>query len=326
MSIVVAGGAGFIGSHLTRKLSQRENNILVIDNFSRGKREFLEGTDPNKVTIIEANLADDEETLKAITDYNKLLPVTEVWHMAANSDIPAGIKNARVDYNDTFMTTFNLLETMKHLKIPYFAFASSSAIYGDLGPETTLYEEIGPLLPISNYGAMKLASEAIISAAVESWLKQAWIFRFPNVVGSPATHGVILDFIHKLQNDPAKLHVLGNGKQQKAYLHVKNLVDAMLFIRANAVDNRNIYNIGPDDPAENPGCSVAAIAETVRSTVSPNAEIIYGSEDRGWVGDVPKFKYSIEKLRKLGWQNNESSQSAVKQAVQEVAAQEGVLC
>ena len=121
---------------------------------------------------------------------------------------------------------------MKIKGVKSIHFASSSAIYGDFG-ETKIHEAIGPLLPISNYGAMKLASEAQIAAAAESLLEQVNIFRFPNVVGIPATHGVIFDFVNKLINDPNQLHVLGNGTQQKAYLHAADLIDAMLLIANN---------------------------------------------------------------------------------------------
>ena len=137
--------------------------------------------------------------------------------MAANSDIPAGVLNPDIDLRDTFLTTFEILKAMKKFNIKVLNFASSSAIYGDFGNEI-IHESIGPLFPISNYGAMKLASEAQISAACEGFLNRANIFRFPNVVGAPATHGVILDFINKLRLNKNELQVLGNGTQQKAYL------------------------------------------------------------------------------------------------------------
>ena len=320
MSIILAGGAGFIGSKLAAHFL-RQGPVLILDNFCRGRKEFLDGcAGQDKLTIVQVDIANVDHTQEIIANFHKKHPVDTVWHMAANSDIPAGIADANVDLHDTFMTTFSLLEAMKKQGIENLAFASSSAIYGDFGPRMKLHENIGPLHPISNYGAMKLASEAIISAATEAWLERAWIFRFPNVVGTPATHGVMLDFVRKLKATPSQLTVLGDGTQQKAYLHVDDLVDAMLFITRHADEKINIYNIGPDDD----GCSVRFIAEAAVARVQPGARIIYGSEPRGWVGDVPKFSYSIDKLAALGWKSPHSSQQAVIKAMNEIATQEGV--
>jgi UDP-glucose 4-epimerase len=167
---------------------------------------------------------------------------------------------------------------------------------------------------------MKLSSEALISASLESFLDKVCIYRFPNVVGIPATHGVILDFVNKLKRDPTKLEVLGNGTQQKTYLHVSELVDAMLFINDKTHNGMNYYNIGAMDD----GVYVKQIAEETTKVVSPNAIINYQSNDRGWVGDVPRFYYTVDKLKNLGWFPKMSSLEAVQRAVNEIALQEGI--
>lgn len=323
MSIIVAGGAGFIGCHLVRHFLEHDQPVLVIDNFCRGSRDFLKDLPGQAhLHIVAADLADVESTIKIVGDFHRQFPVETVWHMAANSDIPAGIANSQVDFRDTFLTTYALLEAMKIHGVRRLAFASSSAIYGDHGAQTLLREDSGPLFPISNYGAMKLASEAAISAAVESHLERAWIFRFPNVIGVPATHGVLLDFVRKLRADPTVLPVLGDGTQQKVYLHVEELIRAMLFIVANATAPRNCYNVGPGDD----GVRVSEIAEDVVAGLAPGARILYGKEGRGWVGDVPRFKYSVERLRQLGFSARLSSREAVRQAIAEIAHQEGCVC
>ena len=237
--------------------------------------------------------------------------------MAANSDIQAGVVDPQVDLRNTFLTTFHTLQMMKELGIGVLAFASSSAIYGNHGT-ATLSEDTGPLFPISSYGAMKLASEATISAAVESFLDRAYIFRFPNVIGVPATHGVMLDFVRKLKATPGRLEVLGDGTQRKSYLHVEELIDAMFLVREKACDEINCFNIGADDD----GVTVREIAERVVREVSPSASIAYGQGNKGWVGDVPTFKYSLEKLRRLGWQPRLGSAEAIGRAVKQIAAQE----
>jgi UDP-glucose 4-epimerase len=194
-------------------------------------------------------------------------------------------------------------------------------VYGDHG-DTELHEGIGPLLPISNYGAMKLASEAQASAAAESFLERVHLFRFPNVVGVPATHGVLLDFVRKLQRTPSTLDVLGDGTQQKAYLHVSDLVGAMLHVRALAPQTAKVVpiNIGPVDA----GVQVRWIAEQVVARVAPSAAIRYGTGNKGWVGDVPRFRYSTRALADMGWVPTLDSAHAVARAIDEIAHQEGI--
>ena len=251
------------------------------------------------------------------TPYADLGPISEVWHLAANSDIPAGIANPGVDLRDTFMTAFNVLRIVEERHTGELLFASSSAIYGDLGIRE-LSESTGPLFPISNYGAMKLASEAIITAAAEKFLDRALLFRFPNVVGVPATHGVILDFIRRLRSDPDRLDVLGDGSQRKSYLHVTELVEAMLFIQANATKKVDVFNIGPTDA----GIFVRDIAHETVAAVTPGARLNFGTGSKGWVGDVPHFAYSTAKLSALGWTAKLSSLEAVRRAIGEINRQE----
>jgi UDP-glucose 4-epimerase len=171
------------------------------------------------------------------------------------------------------------------------------------------------LLPISNYGATKLASEALLSAAAELFIERLWIFRFPNVVGPRSTHGAILDFITRLTSHASSLTVLGDGLQTKPYLHVSELIAAMRFIVTHATDRRNVFNIGPTGA----GTSVAFIAERAVARALPGTPIAYTGGDRGWVGDVPRFRYSTERLTRLGWQAALSSDEAVVRAIDEIA-------
>jgi UDP-glucose 4-epimerase len=314
MTILISGGAGFIGPNLIKHLAALKRDVVVIDNFSRGLRENLDPTVP----VIAADLS-QPESIDAVTAELAGRRITEIWHLAANSDIPAGVEDARVDLRDTFLTTFHLLELARRLGVRRFFFASSSAVYGDWGDQQ-ISETLGPLLPISNYGAMKLASEAQISAAAESFLECAGIFRFPNVVGTPATHGVLLDFVHKLKRDPSRLDVLGDGTQQKAYLHVSDLVDAMWLASARQTERRAVLNIGPVDD----GVTVRWIAEQVCARVAPKARIVFGQGNKGWVGDVPRFRYATGRVRALGWRPTMDSQAAVLRAIDEIATQEGV--
>lgn len=318
---IVAGGAGFVGANLVPQLLARDRAVVVVDNYCRGAAANLHSVQRHpRLRLVEADLSVRSRVREVFDAAGALGTVDEVWHLAANSDIPAGVLDSDVDFKDTFQTTFELLRAMRDFEVGTLHFASSSAVYGDMG-EQRLHEGIGPLLPISNYGAMKLASEAQASAAAESFLKRVNLFRFPNVVGVPATHGVILDFVNKLAMDPSVLHVLGDGTQQKAYLHVSDLVQAMLLVADRPTPQKvELVNIGPTDA----GATVRSIAERVVARVASGARIAYGQGKRGWVGDVPKFNYSTDRIQSYGWRPALDSEQAVARAIDEIARQQGV--
>jgi UDP-glucose 4-epimerase len=316
MNVLVTGGAGFVAATLLQRLLDRGATVLALDNLCRGALANIQPLLSNpRLRFIEVALDDLAAFRQAVAGTG--LQFSAIWHLAANSDIPAGVADPRIDLRDTFMTTFNSLLVAKEFGIRRYYFASSSAIYGDFG-DREITESIGPVLPISNYGAMKLASEGQISAAVESFLDQALLFRFPNVVGTPATHGVILDFVRKLKATPDVLEVLGDGSQQKAYLHVQDLVDAMLFLADRHHKGIDVFNIGPQDD----GILVRDIASFVVEQVSPGARLQFGTGNKGWIGDVPRFRYSVARLVEAGWKPSLDSRGAVRRAVREIAAQE----
>ena len=310
---LIAGGAGFIGVNLAAKLIDQGDEVIVVDDLSRGTLAAMATLQKsNAFHFIELDCSRADALDAALGDHK----IDEIWHLAANSDIPAGVADYRVDLQQTFLTTVGLLDVMKRRAIGTLHFASSSAIYGDLG-DKLIHEDIGPLQPISNYGAMKLASEAQIRAAHEAYVGKVSIFRFPNVIGVPATHGVILDFVHKLKQTPEVLDVLGDGSQQKAYLHVDDLIRAMLHIRLQPGPFA-VFNIGPTDD----GITVRSIAERVRDQLRPDARLSFGEGNRGWVGDVPKFRYSVQRLIDSGWNPSLSSEQAMHRAVDEIITQE----
>ena len=306
MKILVTGGAGFIGSHLDDALVARGHNLTVVDNLVLGRKENIEHLigSPN-FRFIETDLLDMDK-MRAIFSEGKF---DMVYHLAANSDIQKGGKDPLVDYNLTFNTTFNVLQLLKEFEIKKFFFASTSAIYGET--YDVLNEDYGPLKPVSNYGAGKLASEAFISAFSSTYGIQTWITRFPNVVGERFTHGVIYDFIKKLRNNPEELELLGNGEQCKPYVYVKDLVEAILYVIDHADEKYNVYMIGSDSRTK-----VKEIAAMVIEEMGLNAKIRYTGGDRGWVGDVPEFRYDLTKINKLGWTAPHNSNESVRLAIQ----------
>jgi UDP-glucose 4-epimerase len=311
----VTGVAGFIGSHLSDCLLAGGDRVSGVDDFSLGRPEHLDHAHLSPgFRFFERDISCPEqaiECLQAASEWGGSPDI--IWHFAANSDIAAGAADASIDFRRTLQTTFAVLEAARSQGVKKIAFASTSAVYGERNDLLT--ENSGPLLPISNYGATKLASEALLSAAAEVFLEPLWIFRFPNVVGLRPTHGAIFDFISRLASRPASLTVLGDGSQTKPYLHVSELIAAMKFIVAHATVRRNVFNIGPNGA----GTSVAFIAERVVARTLPGTPISYTGGDRGWVGDVPRFRYSTERLARLGWQPRLSSDEAVLRAIDEIA-------
>mgnify|MGYP001278640547 CR=1 FL=1 len=305
MKILITGGAGFIGSHLCDRLLQENHNLTIIDNLSLGREKNIEHLFENrKFRFIKQDLLElgDLKNLFRDSDFDM------VYHLAANSDIQRGGENPKVDYDLTLKTTFNILQCMREFKVCKLFFASTSAIYGETRKE--LIEDFGPLLPVSNYGASKLASEAFISAFSSNYKIQTWIIRFPNVVGERFTHGVIFDFIAKLRHNPKSLTVLGDGEQVKPYLYVKDLVNGIIFVCENSNDQYNVYNLGVESRTK-----VKDIAKMVIEEMGLVSKIEYTGGDRCWPGDVPEFKYNLSKIHTLGWSAGYNSDDAVRLAI-----------
>jgi len=309
-SVLITGGAGFIGSHLCTKLLNDLNiqHVVALDNL-------LLGTEANV-----AHLTSDNRFRLRIGDVNEAEVVNglfeeykfdTVFHLAANSDISISHSNPDIDFTYTFKTTWSVLEALRKYGCKKLIFASTSAIYGDV--TENIHENFAPLHPISHYGAGKLASEAFISSFSYNYDIQTYIFRFPNVVGSRSTHGVIYDFVNKLKNNKQKLVVLGNGQQEKSYLHVSDLIQAILHCMDLSKDKYNVFNVGGIDTI-----NVARIAALVIEETKGNQSIEYTGGERGWLGDVPKFKYNIEKILSTGWLPVYNSEMAVRRTIKEL--------
>lgn len=310
-NIMVAGGAGFIGSHLCDALLKQGNIVICVDNLMRGtKANIAVAMNSDNFRFIEADAADAEKMIDLMRDYS----VDFVFHLAANSDIQASAQDPKVEFDSTLSTTWALLYAMKSCKIKKLFFASTSAVYGDQR-DVLLDESSTQLQPISYYGSAKMASEAFIRSYAHMNDMDACVFRFPNVIGPRLTHGVIYDFIGKLTATPDRLNVLGNGTQSKPYVHVHDLVRAIMMMY-DKVSGMEIFNVGV-----NTDTSVTRIAEIVREEMClPNAEIHYGTENIGWKGDVPRFRFNLTKIHSVGWKASMTSDEAVIATVREVLA------
>jgi UDP-glucose 4-epimerase len=311
MKVFVTGGAGFIASHLCAKLLEKGYEVTAYDNLHLGKEEFLTECKKNKkFRFIRADLL-DLETLKKEMKGHDL-----VYHLAANSDISQGADKTDVDLKLGTIATYNTLEAMRVCGVKKLVFASTSAIYGEAMVKPTP-ESYGPLIPISFYGASKLACEALCTAFSHNCGIEVWIYRFANIVGSHATHGAIYDFTKRLKKKSEVLKVLGNGTQKKSYLHVSDCVSGMIYGFEKTPGPLQIFNLASEGVT-----TVKFIAEeVVRQTKEKTghmAQIEYETSDRGWVGDVAFTWLDGKKFQSTGWSPKMNSDEAVQKAVGEI--------
>jgi UDP-glucose 4-epimerase len=302
--IIVTGGAGFIGSHLVDKLIAGGNEVTVIDNLSSGKMEFIKhhDQDPN-FKLVKLDMLELEKLKHAIKGADM------IYHLAANPDVRLGAENTKVHLEQNIIVTYNLLEAMRMNKQQNIVFTSTSTVYGEATIIPTP-ENYGPLIPISLYGASKLACEALITSYCHTFEMRSWIFRFANIVGQRGTHGIIIDFINKLKANPKALEILGDGKQRKSYIHVSDCIDGILFAINNSNEMANIFNIGSTDTINSTEIGELIVKEMGLHDV----KFTFTGGNRGWKGDVPKMCLSIDKLQKLGWNPSHSSKSSVSAA------------
>ena len=305
--IFLIGGAGFIGSHLVDKLIEQGNTITIYDNLTTGKKEFID----RHLTSWKANLIVNDvlkfDNLRlAMQDHDI------VFHFSANSEARHGLTNTRLDLEQNTIATHNVLEAMRLNGIKQLVFASSGTVYGDTS-KSCAETDLGNL-PISLYGASKIAAEALISAYTECFDFTATILRFGNVIGPRATHGAIYDFCNKLKTHLQYLDVLGNGSQSKPYIYVDDVVEGILYAHQHGEGKLRIFNLAPHDAA-----TVQYIAEhVVANSPYPDANIQYSSSKQGWRGDVAMSRLDASKLEKLGFQLHYTSRQAIDKAVKAI--------
>ena len=297
--ILVTGGAGLIGSHLAGALAE-DNHVVAVDDLSKGERDRV----PDGVEFVEADLLDADDVAEVVTE-----DLDVVFHLAAYTD--TNFDDDRKLFEENTEMTYNLLQRMEDVGVSNLAFTSSSTVYGEAPMPTP--EDYAPLEPISIYGASKLADEGLLSTYAHSYDFQVWTFRFANIVGPYQRGNVIPDFIQKLQQDPDTLTILGDGRQEKSYLHVEECVRAIQHVVEHADRELNVYNLGTRTTT-----SVTRIADIVADEMGLDPSYEFTGGDRGWVGDVPKMRLSIEKLSALGFEPQQSSDEAVRDAARDL--------
>ena len=300
----LTGGAGFIGSHVVERLLAEGKTVTVYDNLSSGRRESIEHNIGRPgFTFIQADLLEPRRLREAMSGHDLVI------HLGANTDIPGGNQNVRLDLENCTIATHNVLEAMRATGIRRLLFSSTSAVYGE-APVIPTPEDVGPLLPISLYGAAKLGCETIVSAYCHIFDMQAWMFRFANVVGGRMGHGVIYDFIQKLKRNPEELEVLGDGEQEKPFFLVEDCIDGMFCAFEYSDAWCDVFNLGCASSSK-----ISRVAEIVAQEMGlGGARFRYTGGQRGWVGDVPRVGLDVGKMRKLGWEAGHTSDEAVRMA------------
>lgn len=306
MKYLITGGAGFIGSNLAeRLLADRHNKVAVLDNFSIGKEKYL--IKNTRLKVVKSDIENSVQLLKAMSGCDC------VFHFASNSDISKSIQSPAIDFYQGTMLTHYVLEAMRKKNVKRIIFPSGSGVYGDAG-EKLIEEDYPYKIPVSTYGAGKLASESLIAAYSSMYGIKGSVLRFANVVGRHQTHGVIYDFVNKLKKNPSELKVLGNGTQKKSYIYIDDILDALMLIEKKQKKNYDYYNVSTGDYA-----TVKQIAKVVTDEMGiKNVKYIYGKESIGWKGDVSVIKLSSAKIKSLGWKSEYSSSEAIRLAINDI--------
>lgn len=308
-TMLVTGGAGFIGSHLTEELLKEGQKVVVLDDFSNGKTENVQHLRGNpSLTLVKEDLKKPKKLQQLVNE------VDTIFHLAANSEVRLGETHPKTHFEENILATFNLLEAVRKSGKPKtLIFASTSTVYGEAKKVPTP-EDYGPLIPISIYGASKLACEALITSYAYTFNHQALILRLANIIGPRSNHGVIVDFIKKIRASPAELTILGDGKQEKSYLYITDCIEAIIHLTetfSKSKEKTDIFNIGSNDKV-----TVTQIAKTVSEEMNTSRVRFNftGGVDGGggWKGDVKTMQLSIDKLVKTGWKPTYTSRQAVK--------------
>ncbi len=307
MNCIVTGGAGFIGSHLVDLLVEQKHTVTVIDSMVAGRMANLEDN-LTQIRFIHKDLMEDGWQ-------DAFCGADRVYHIAADPDVRGSARKSWEVFENNVSATVRVLEAMKEHGVKEIVFTSTSTVYGEASVIPTP-ETYAPMMPISIYGASKLACEAMISSYAATYGWNAWVYRFANIIGSRSTHGVIFDFVQKLRENPHELEILGDGSQSKSYLSVEECVKAMVFAPTISHETFNFFNIGSED-----WVTVRRIAELVVEEMGlNNVAFKFTGGDRGWVGDVPKMQLGVDKLKSFKWTPGITSEDAVRAAIRATLA------
>jgi UDP-glucose 4-epimerase len=307
--VVVVGGAGFIGGHFVETLLARDGveQVTVYDNFSSGRRWHLAAVeDDPRLTVVVGEVGELASLCEAVAGHDTVI------HLASNPDIAAAATNPAIDFDQGTVLTQNVAEAARRGGVALVLYASGSGVYGDLG-EIEAQEDHGPMVPVSTYGASKLAGEALLCSYAAMFGLSARCFRFGNVVGPRQTHGVGYDFVRRLIDDPTRLRILGDGRQSKSYVYVHDVIAAVLTAATQVEQPFAVFNVATEDYLT--VNEIAELAMEVLDLQQGSVSFEHTGGDRGWQGDVPVVRLNSARIRALGWKNERSCRDALRDSM-----------
>ncbi|MFZ0662718.1 MAG: NAD-dependent epimerase/dehydratase family protein [Acidobacteriaceae bacterium] len=314
LGVCIVGGAGFIGSHFVDALlgSAVTHRVTLFDNFSSGReRHFEKHRGDARLRVIRGDASGLDVLTEAVAGHDLVI------HLASNPDIARAISEPQIDFYQGTLLTNNVVEAMRRASVGRLLYASGSGVYGERG-DVVLREDLVPLRPVSTYGASKLAGEALIASYCAMFGLTACAFRFANVVGARQTHGVGPDFMKRLREDSTRLRILGDGRQSKSYVHVSDVVTAVLLANASVSGGFHVWNVATND-----AITVTEIAELAAEClgIDPLPQWEYTGGDRGWKGDVPVVRLDASRIKALGWKPRYSCHEAIRKSLEEMAGE-----
>jgi UDP-glucose 4-epimerase len=314
LRVFIVGGAGFIGSHFTDHLlrSPYEADVTLYDNFSSGREwHYAHHGDDLRLRVTKGEVNDADLLAAAMADHDLVI------HLASNPDIAKAMVDPTIDFDEGTLLTHRVVEAMRQSGVGTIVYASWSGVYGDLG-ELAATEDHGPMTPSSTYGASKLAGEALISAYCAMFDLRGAVFRFGNVVGPRQTHGVGFDFVRRLLDDPTRLRILGDGTQSKSYIHVDDVVHAVLGVArelvASPTGTYQTFNVATGDYI-----TVSEIAELALDILGLDPAAVafeYTGGSRGWRGDVPIVRLDTSRIQATGWRCQRTTRAALRASIE----------
>jgi len=290
--ILVTGGAGFIGSHVCRKLLERGENVAVFDNFSQGRLDTIKSIRmpdmQDQVEFINGDITNFPAVFEALRKHD----VRKIVHTAAITFIPTAISNPSMTFNINTAGSFNLLEAARILDLEKFVYVSTSSTYGDF--QYTPADEKHPLEPKDIYGATKAAADRLAASYHKTYGMPVSIVRTSSVYGpGDMEKRVVKNFVENaLQGKPLELQ--GGGEQRRDFSYVKDVAEGIMLSAMSEKADGEVFNItgGTDH-------SIAEVAELIMELV-PGTEII---KTEGRKVDINRGKLDISKAKEfLGYE------------------------
>jgi UDP-glucose 4-epimerase len=297
-NILVTGGAGFIGSHLCKKLSSLPSNLTIYDNLSSGKIENVKHLP--KVHFVKADILD----LKKLYAQEK---ADVIYHLAAQVVVPYSMENPIDDFETNARGTLNVLEKARK-DDARVVFASSAAVYGNTQQLPT--SETNGFSPDSCYGLSKVVGEQYCNMYSKQYGLDITIVRFANVYGSKC-HGVISDFLDKISRNPEQLEIIGTGMQSRDFVHVYDVVEALLLCATSDAAIGETFNIGFGKTT-----TIIDLANIILKILGLTEKTNITTTNVPWQGDIKTIWFDITKIEKaLNWHPTITLEDTLKELI-----------